>query len=290
VKIGYPCINRSIACQGDKTFRLQSYSDERLRQTATNNLTCLERVLAYNRENGFGFFRISSQLIPFASHPVCTLDWKKEFRSLFQSLGKTIRENSFRISMHPDQFTLLNALNPEIVRRSIAELDYHVDVLELLELDVTAKIQIHAGGIYGDKPSAIQRLISTIKALPTRIRERLVIENDDRLFSLRDVLQVHDITAVPILFDTFHHHLLNHGETLPDAFRQAARTWQAKDGVPMVDYSSQQTGMRVGRHSETIDIEDFKRTVTAMNGLDLDIMLEIKDKEISAARALAVLP
>jgi UV DNA damage endonuclease len=288
MKIGYPCINRSIDCQGDRTFRLASYTPERLVGVVENNLTCLERMLAYNIEHRLFFVRITSSLVPFASHEVCRFPWQAHFAKRFHAVGEILRQHDFRVSMHPDQFTLLNAQNPEIVRRSVAELNYHADVLELLGLDRSAKIQIHVGGIYGDKPAAVTRFVREHAELPERIAQRLVIENDERLYSLADCLAIHAQTGVPILFDTFHHSILNNGETYPEAFAAVAETWKKKDGVPMVDYSSQDRTGRLGKHAESIDLADFRSVLRQVHRLDFDVMLEIKDKEKSAVAALAV--
>ncbi|WP_245618772.1 hypothetical protein [Methanogenium cariaci] len=146
MKIGYPCINQSLSCRSSRTFRLRSYTDERLLLTVTENLRCLEDILRYNADHGILFFRITSDLVPFASHPVCTADWQDAFREDFAALGTFIREREMRISMHPDQFILLNAKDPEVFGRSVHELAYHAEVLDLLNLDMTAKIQLHIGG------------------------------------------------------------------------------------------------------------------------------------------------
>ena len=289
MKIGYPCINRSLPCRGNRTFRLASYSESRLKEAVAENLDCLRQMLQYNVDQGLFFFRISSDLVPFASHPVCQFPWPDHFQPLFAELGRFIRRHGLRISMHPDQFTLLNATDPAIVRRSILELEYHARVLDAMELNATARIQIHVGGVYGDKTAAIARFAEVYGRLPEPVRRRLVIENDERLFSLADCLRVHAHTGVPILFDAFHHELLNRSESLAEAVAAAGATWRCGDGLPMLDWSSQKPGARPGAHAESIDLDRFSRFIAATSGHDFDLMLEIKDKEQSARLARAAL-
>jgi UV DNA damage endonuclease len=289
MKIGYPCINRSIGCKGDRTFRLKSYSEERLIVTVENNLNCLMKMLTFNVDHTLLFFRITSDLVPFASHPINRFDWQGYFKRTFEELGDFVKTQGIRISLHPDQFTLINSVNTEVFERSVKELLYHAEVLDLMELDTTAKIQLHVGGVYGDKATSIQRFINRFDALDDRIQRRLVIENDDRLYTLQDCLQIHADTGIPVLFDVYHHELNNTGETVREAFELFTKTWSEEDGVPMVDYSSQEQGARSGKHAESIGVDQFTQFIEATNEFDFDIMLEIKDKEASALKAVNVL-
>src|SRR5215213_4756723 len=143
MKIGYPCINTSIQRHHTSTFRLASYSEMRLIQTVSDNLAHLEKILKFNVENRLLFFRISSDLIPFASHPICKFSWYKFFQSEFKQIGDYIKKHSIRITMHPDQFVILNSPDNKIVENSINELKYHCKVLDTMCLDDTAKVQIH---------------------------------------------------------------------------------------------------------------------------------------------------
>ena len=288
MRIGYPCINRSIGCTASRTFRLASYTEERMRETVHGNLACLEKILDYNRMHGMLFFRITSDLVPFASHPVCTFPWQEEFAGAFEKTGDYIRRYGFRISMHPDQFVLLNAPNTGILQRSIADLIYQVKVLDLMGLDRSAKVQVHVGGVYGDKPASIDRFVKQYDLLDTTIRDRLVIENDERLYTLSDCLAINERTGIPVIADTFHHSLYNTGEQFTSLLDPVRKTWKAHDGIPMVDYSSQEPGKREGAHAMHIVAEDFWQFLRETLPADFDIMLEIKDKEKSALAALGI--
>jgi UV DNA damage endonuclease len=289
MKIGYPCINRSIGCTTNSTFRLASYSEENLVSKVGSNLKCLARILEYNIRNGLLFFRISSDIVPFASHPVCTFDWASYFKHEFRELGGCIRENDIRVSMHPDQFVLINSPRRDVVEKSINELGYHCRVLDAMELNASAKVQIHVGGVYGNREKSVERFIENYLLLPDVVRKRLVIENDDRSYNLGDCISIHKETGVPVVFDSFHHECLNNKEHIFDAVMKAGETWQKKDGILMADYSSQEKGMRKGKHAESIDIELFEKFMRETKEIDFDIMLEIKDKEKSALKALKLL-
>ncbi len=289
MKIGYPCINETLPCTSSSTFRLASYSEERLISSVTSNFACLQKILEFNVVHGLFFFRMSSDLVPFASHHINTYNWQNHFKLTLQRIGRYIKAHDIRISMHPDQFVVLNSPTERIVESSFAELEYQCTVMDLMELDKSAKLQIHGGGVYGDKPAAMQRFIDSYHILPQHIKNRLVIENDDRLYSLKDCLDIHEQTGIPILFDNFHHECLNNGEPMAEAVRLAAQTWQPEDGVLMMDYSSQAPGERKGKHTATIQLELFREFLTHLNGTDVDIMLEIKDKEASAIPAALLL-
>jgi UV DNA damage endonuclease len=286
MKIGYPCINRSIGCTGGRTFRLKSYSTERLIETVQNNLDCLLRILVFNGRHRIFFFRITSDLIPFASHPICTFPWQKHFAPQLQEIGKTIKAQQMRISMHPDPFTLINSRDPQIMARSVKELSYHCQVMDSMGLDLSAKVQIHIGGVYGDKQGSLERFVKAYSQLGKRIKRRLVIENDDRSFTLQDCLWIHGETGIPVLFDVLHHQVNGSGETWLGAFRKIYPTWGKQDGIPMVDYSQQKKGERKGVHAESLAPRVFRGFLQKTIPHDFDVMLEIKDKEKSALKAI----
>jgi UV DNA damage endonuclease len=286
MKIGYPCINTSINCTSNSTFRLKNYSKESLKEKLESNLNCLEKTLKFNVEKNILFFRIGSGLVPFASHEICQFNWLKEFKLKFKKIGNYIKKNEIRISMHPDQFVVLNALDKKIVRKSIKEINYHCSVLDLMELNSQAKVQIHVGGVYHDKQRSITRFIKNYLELKPEIKKRLVLENDHLSYSLKDCLLINKQTDIPIVFDVYHHQCFNNKETINQAVKQAAETWQKKDGVLMIDYSEKKLGKRKGVHAEKINLEKFKIFLEQTENLDFDLILELKNKEKEALKTV----
>jgi UV DNA damage endonuclease len=286
MRVGYASVNRSIGCTSARTFRLASYSRERLYETIGNNLLCLLNTLHHNVQQGIRFFRLPSEIVPFASHDICQEPWQKDFARQFRKIGNYIRDHDVRVALHPGQYNVLNSPWEHIFEQSYKELCYQAELLDLMGLDSTHKIQIHVGGIYDDKAASILRFTRRYYLLSPEVRRRLVIENDDRLYTLRDCWEIYGAVGIPIVFDNLHHALNNVSDSLLEAFDAAYSTWKGIDGVPMVDYSSQAAGKRHGSHAETVDLDDFAAFMAQVRDYDFDVMLEIKDKEASVLKVM----
>lgn len=284
--LGYACINLSLPCTCSRTFRLGSFSGERFLDAVGDNLNCLLNILRWNGERNIRFFRISSGLVPFADHPVCRIKWQRIFRNDFAIIGRYIRESGMRVSMHPDHFTILNSPRRAVVRKSVKSLEYHCGILDLLGLDATHKIQVHVGGVYGDREKSKERFIENYRKLSSKIKLRLVLENDDRSFSLKDCLEISRRTGVPVLLDVFHHGLLCHGESARGAAIAASRTWKSRDGTFMVDFSSQAKRRRRGAHADYVDEGDFRKFLWETAGIEKDVMIEAKRKNLALLRLI----
>ncbi|MFX1261018.1 MAG: UV DNA damage repair endonuclease UvsE [Promethearchaeota archaeon] len=289
VRIGYACINMSVGCSSARTFRLKSYTEPRLVATIQENLQCLRRIIRFNIESNILFYRITSDLIPFASHPTMKVDWKSRFSDELSEIGKLAVSAGMRLSMHPGQYTVLNSTDNTVYRNALADLQYHCDILDLMNLDLDAKVQIHVGGVYGDKESSLQRFAERHDLLENTISRRLVVENDDRSYTHQDCMFLNDLTGIPVVFDNLHHNVLNNGDSMIDSLKRSATTWKKHDGPLIVHYSSQSPNGRPGKHAATLDANDFTDFLQQTKDIKYDLMLEIKDKDISALKALRIL-
>ena len=157
IRIGYACINTKLDSP-NRTCRLKNATPEKILELAAVNVEALQPILDWNAAHGIELFRITSDLIPFGSHPINTVPWWRILKSQFARLGDFIASKGLRVSMHPGQFTILNSPRREVVANSVKELEYHTAVLDALGVDNSHKIVIHLGGVYGDKSGKSQSL------------------------------------------------------------------------------------------------------------------------------------
>lgn len=288
MKIGYACLTVGVPETTLRTTRKANATNERLTGLIQNNLLAMEKMLDYNIKQGIQMYRISSDIIPFGSDlETNPLDWVNLFQEDFKRLAKKIAKYKIRVSMHPGQYTVLNSNREEVVERAIEDLRYHTKFLDALEVDQSHKIILHIGGAYGDKEAAKQRFVSEYQKLDTAIKKRLIIENDDRLYTITDVLDISKQTGAPVVYDNLHNTCNPSEPALSDAewIRRSKETWSAADGPMKTHYSQQREDARQGAHTETIYIKPFRDYYTEVAPLDVDIMLEVKDKNLSAVKA-----
>lgn len=288
MRIGYACQGIGIPQTNLRTCQARNATPELLNELTAHNLGVLAQLLQYNARNDIHMFRITSDLIPFGSSPVNPLPWWDTHRETFQEIGTFIRDNDIRVSMHPGQYTVLNAKEPDVVKRAILDLAYQTRVLDLLQTGPDSKIILHVGGVYGNRPEALARFSDTWQSLGNGIKRRLIIENDERSYSAGEVLALGTKLGIPVVFDNLHHQLNPGSETLSDAAWIAAcrETWQPADGNQKIHYSQQAPGRRPGAHSETISVAPFLEFVASLASPRPDIMLEVKDKNLSARKCV----
>ena len=277
-----------IAAPIDRTARLANASRQRLRELIAGNIASLETVLRYDVSEGIFLQRLSSGLIPYASHPDVDLpDWRREFGPALRAIGDFALANRMRISVHPGQYIVLNSPNDVIVNAAVRELGYHVELFDTIQLGHENKIVFHIGGVYGDKGRSRDRFIDAALALPPHWRERLVVENDERNYTVEDALLISERTGLPVVFDWLHHHL-NPGSgthSASDLIARAFATWRHADGPPKCHFSTQLSGGQRGAHADWVDVDDFLLFLSSCpSDAAFDCMLEVKKKDLALIR------
>ena len=205
MRLGYACVNTQLPSSA-RTVRLANATPERLRELIAANLDALEAILRWNAEHEIEVFRLTSNLIPLASHPANRLAWWDEFAPRFGELARLLRDGGARISTHPGQYTVLSSARPAVVDAAVAELEYHDRLLAALGLDGSHKIVLHVGAGAAEPEAAQRRLASGFERLSEGARRRLVLENDER-WPLDRVLELAEPLGVPVVFDAFDHTL-----------------------------------------------------------------------------------
>lgn len=287
--IGYVGHNTTLKTSASRTARLRNINDQVLRRLIAENLESLRQIIEWNIEHQILYYRITSGLVPYASHKINRLGWAKEYSPVFDDIGCLLQKTGMLVAMHPGQYTVLSSPDQDVVRRSLEEIEYHNTVLDLLKTGSEAKITVHLGGSYTDKKAAIGRWMDNFRLLSDGAKRRLAIENDEKVYTISDCLLVHTQTGVPVVFDYFHHQLNPDGHTYLEALEKCLTTWTKQHEKPEVHFSTQAPDKRPGAHAASIDTNEFMRFYQETEHLDFNILLETKDKELSVLKVMQLL-
>ncbi len=293
MNLGYACINMTMGKKitTNRTMVKKTFDNKGLdyvSELALKNASDIIKILEWNRLNGINFFRLSSALIPWGDHIDLTeLKDYKEIKFELKKAGDYAKFWNMRITCHPGPFNVLVSPNENVIRNTIADLELHGKIFDMMGLSLTPynKINIHCNGVYGDKISAMDRFCENFKKLSPSVRKRLTIENDDKasMYSVKDLMYIHNKIKTPIVFD-YHHHTFCTGDmNEEEALKLAVTTWP--EGItPVVHYSESKALHENNMKEKPQAHSDYINSLPNTYGLDVDIMVEAKAKE------LAILP
>jgi len=303
MRLGLCCLFREEPVRfrtATATALLRLPRQERLRklsglclENADNLLLALQACVRLE----IGAFRILSPFLPLYTHPQAgyrlgDLPEAGEIARRLAVAAAFRADHGLRLSFHPDQFILLNSPRPEVVASSIAELDYQAMLAEQVGAEV---INLHLGGVYGDKPAAIARFLAAWPRLSAAVQSRLSIENDDRSYSPSDLLPVAERLPVPVVYDVHHHRCLPDGLDIAEASARCAATWLRLGREPYFHLSSPRQGWDGGDprpHADLIAPADVPAAWHAL-GFPFTVDVEAKAKEravIALRQALSARP
>jgi len=306
MNIGYACINMQLSypqkyggqekgvlpiTTGRSMIR-RTFDSEGIvyaSEKTLSNCSDLEKIVKWNINNGYKFFRVTSNLAPWKSE----YRWDEmpdieQIRKHLWSAGTMANTHNLRLTSHPGPFNVLTSPHPHVVTNCVSDLTDHGDVFDMMNLSRTPynKINIHIGGAYGDKESAMKRFCENFELLPDSVKSRLTVENDDRasMYSVKDLYEgVYKKIGIPIVFDYHHHQFCTGDLSEKEALEMALSTWP-KDIVPVVHYSESRReeqldeSIRVQAHSDYI----YNKINTYGN--KFDIMVEAKAKELAVQK------
>jgi UV DNA damage endonuclease len=269
------------------------------------SLAYLRDIFAYLHQVGVRMYRMSSDLAPYVTHPALPRFHSQiaDCADELAAVGELARDDGLRLSLHPGAHVVLNSPDVAVAERAMTELRAQASILDHMGLGPEAVIVTHAGGVYGDKRAAMSRFVQRYEQLDEPARRRIVLENDDRSYTLGDTYEIHRQTAIRLVFDVLHH-LCNPtpGMALEQAAHLALTTWPETQ-TPKVHYSSPSTCVRLietrngsgrrrrlrlprtAQHADLIDPFAFAAFLcTVADARPFDVMLECKGKDLALLR------
>lgn len=292
IRVGYVSIALNIKGKFKATSKL-TYSkykkmdlisaNERLMEITKSNLNGLKEILKYNVDKGINFYRVTSNLIPLATHPNVT-DWGyiSHFDKELIDIGNYIKDNNIRFDSHPDQFNVINSIRPDVVEKTKKELLHQANIFKHMNYD-KGKMVLHINSKQGGKEKAIQRFIDNFKTFPNEVTSRLILENEDKSYSAHDILEICQELNIPMVLDSHHHKCYKTGK-LSDIIEDIFKTWDNENLPPKLHLSSpysERSKKLFNKHADYINPYDFVELVEFLQPLDqdFDIMLECKQKD-----------
>ena len=284
MRLGYACINTTLDKEGKfKTITVKKalIMDKidlinKIKGITIDNLYTTYKILQWNVQHNIFMYRLTSNTIPLATHELLK-DWQwwndKDIIRLCGKIRKYVRENNINISFHPDQFCVINSPKDEVFKMAQDILEYHNRLCKLLGCNV---LVLHIGGVYGNIDAAIQRFIDNFKRLPKDIQSKIVLENDDKSFTISQVLYICRKLNRPMVLDLHHYRVNNNNENLEDYIDRIKNTWSGK--IPAIHLSSGRDNDLDRKHADYISQEDFQWALDITKG-NFNIMLECKKKE-----------
>lgn len=285
IRLGYACISKTLSnvtTSSTVTYTtFQKNKDyKKIDTVIKSNLNALKEILTYNIKNNIHFFRLSSKLIPLATKSDVIFDYIDPYKDYYNSIAKIIKDNKLRIDFHPDEFCVLNSTKSEVVKNSIAILEYHYNLLKALEIKNKILV-LHIGGNTFGKKNSISRFINNFNTLSKDIQESIAIENDDKIFNISDCVYISKNINVPVILD-YHHHICNHDELdINDYLKDILSSWH--NTTPKMHFSSpkNKTKKDFRSHNDYINVDDFINFIDLLKPFnhDIDIMIEAKAKD-----------
>ncbi|GLV63056.1 UV DNA damage endonuclease [Bacillus mycoides] len=283
-------------CSPAKTMTFTSFKklnkqerEDKLYDVTRQNLEHTIRILHYNIAHEIPLYRLSSSIVPLATHPEVEFDYIQLFAPLWRKIGALIQEHNLRVSFHPNQFTLFTSDKPHITTNTITDMTYHYNVLNAMGIADSSYINIHVGGAYGNKEKAIERFHENIQKLPYHIKRKMTLENDDKTYTTSETLAICQKEKIPFVFD-YHHHIANLcGEPLEELLPMIFETWSHTNIPPKVHISSPKSEKEFRAHSDYIDLEFIKPFLHIAKKVDrdFDIMIESKQKDLALLQLIS---
>ena len=260
----------------------------KLKEVTKSNLDGLEKIIRYNIENEIHFYRITSNLIPLLTHTEVEFDYKRFFKKDFEYIGNLIKDNNIRVDTHPDQFNVINSTKKDVVESTLRNLKAQAELFDDLNYPY-GKMVLHVGSSQGGKEASIDRFIENLKLFPQNITDKLIIENDDKTFTAKDVLDLCKRINKPMVLDVHHHICNNEGEEIEELLPEVFKTWENEILPPKIHFSSPREFENDRKHADYINSSDFIKFLEKAKevcDIDFDVMIEAKQKDLALEKLM----
>ncbi|WP_229684860.1 UV DNA damage repair endonuclease UvsE [Deinococcus roseus] len=238
--------------------RHKQFSEEeqkgRLADLYQSNLNTLLSALDFVHQEGWKLYRVTANLFPLSDlEDGLGKAILLEMQEQLAEVGQKAERLGIRVGVHPDQFVVLSSESERVIQNSVQILEHQGWLMDLLGLPRSSWAFMN---IHGGKGGRGFKLVETIQTLSEGVKSRLTLENDEKIYSAREIFEACIAAGVPMVFDSHHHVVKEKLPSLSDPsieqwVKLARETW-SEPSWQLVHLSSGREGLHDSRHHDLI--------------------------------------
>jgi UV DNA damage endonuclease len=290
IRLGYACITNALDVTSSSNLTYTHYKklgkekgNKKLDSVIKSNFEALEEILKYNIKNNIHFYRMTSNLIPLATHKSVDYEVFNKYKKDFIKIGNIIKDNNMRVDIHIEPYCVLNSINNDVVLSTINILEFYQNMFKCM--NINTYIVTHVGGKTNGKKEGIKRFINNFNLLNDDLKKMIILENDDKIYNIRNVLKICEVLNIPMVLD-YHHFICNkNNEKIEDYIEKIISTWNI---TPKIHFSSPKNKKEKRSHHDYINSDEFIKFIEKIKFIDqdIDIMIEAKQKDDALFRLI----
>jgi UV DNA damage endonuclease len=260
-------------------YKNGKYDGRRILETYRGNVKEILRIIPRLNENNIKSFRLSSSLFPLYEFCGDIARNDEQIKNDLAIAGRLFKESGIRVTTHPGQFCVISSDRDSIVLNSIKELEYHAYIFDSMGFDRTP---FYAINIHGGKAKRSERLIEVFKSLPESVSKRLTLENDEKCYNVRQLIDISSRTSIPIVLDSHHYTFGVDDLAFIDAFNTTSSTWpgikplqhisNTEIGNENATYNKKRAHSQLIRYAPEVQLKAMRD-----NTVDVDVEAKLKN-------------
>lgn len=284
--IGYSYKSLLTFSHTSRTIEPTKYKEDLMKDLVMKNLGDFRNLVKFNAFNGIYLYKINGDIVPIATHPFNTFNWKKEYKYIFDSIGKWMEHERFRLIVEPIENLDFGQEQEKDVLNDLACLRYYIELLRTLKVSPYNKVLVSVGS-HSNKQPGDDHFIKNYFRMPTYIKKYVALYNEDTDASMEETLYVANVIQIPVVYN-YYGELKDFRSTFMLHKRAIIRTWKVEDGNPIIQIFEKKCDTKK-EFFKLIKYDDCVYIAEVLNQENISLVYESSFKDIAASKIANVI-